>query len=66
MRATAPPPDPRELRARCAWAGLPLYVLAGRVRVHPVRLGRLLRGREALRPELAERIARAIAELSNG
>jgi hypothetical protein len=53
-------PDPRDLRARIAWAGLQLYRIAPAVGLHPVKLGRILNGREPLRAEVAKRIERAI------
>lgn len=45
-----------DLRAELARRRLPVYVLAARVRLHPVRLGRLLSRRLTLTPELATRI----------
>ncbi len=35
---------------------LAIYEVAGRVGTHPTKLGRVLRGREPLTPDLAERI----------
>jgi hypothetical protein len=64
MRTVATSPDARDIRARIAWAGLRLYVIAPLVPLHPVRLGRALNGKEPLSPELAERIARAVDKLS--
>lgn len=50
-----------DLRAERARRGVPLYILAARVRLHPVRLGRVMSGRLTLTPQLAERILRAIS-----
>jgi plasmid maintenance system antidote protein VapI len=55
-------PDPRDLRARIAWAGLRLYCLAPSVGLHPVKLGRILNGKEPLRPHVAERLERVLKE----
>lgn len=52
-----------DLRAELARAKIPLYVIAPRVGLHPNTIGRMLSGRRGLRPGLAERILRAIAEL---
>lgn len=49
-----------DLRAELARRELPVYILAARVRLHPVRLGRILKGRLTLTPALAERIRSAI------
>jgi hypothetical protein len=49
-----------DIRAALARYELPLYVLAARVRVHPVRLGRMLRGRRPLPPDLAAQLLREI------
>jgi len=49
-----------ELRAEVARRLIPIYVLASRVGLHPAHLGQVLRGRQPLPPELAERIARAL------
>ena len=51
-----------DLKAELARHGVPRYVLAARVRLHPVRLGRLLNGRLTLTPALAQRLMMAIAE----
>lgn len=52
---------PADIRSALARYELPLYVLAARVRVHPVRLGQMLRGRRPLPPALAEQLLREIA-----
>jgi plasmid maintenance system antidote protein VapI len=49
-----------DVRAECARRRLPLYMLAAKVGLHPVRLGRFLNGHRPLSPELAERIRRAL------
>jgi len=49
--------DLRALRARY---NVPVYILAARARIHPVRVSRLLNGRSPLTPELATRLQRAI------
>ncbi|MBM4439641.1 MAG: hypothetical protein FJ027_04405 [Candidatus Rokubacteria bacterium] len=51
-----------DLRAEIARRNLPVYVLAARVRLHPVRLGRMLRGRLTLTTEMATRIRSAIEQ----
>jgi hypothetical protein len=55
-------PTPAELRAKIAFLGLPLYIVAARAGMHPTRLGMVLNERLPLRPDLAEKIAGAIAE----
>ena len=51
-----------DIRAEIARRNVPLYVLAARVRLHPVRLGRLLNGRLTLTLEIAQRIMRSLDE----
>jgi hypothetical protein len=60
MAAITNVPTAGDLRAARARAQVPLYLLAARVEVHPVRLGGLLSGRIPLQPDMAERIAAAI------
>jgi plasmid maintenance system antidote protein VapI len=55
-------PTPADLRAEIARRDIPVYILAARLPMHPVRLGRLLRGRLTLTPEMAVRILRALEE----
>jgi hypothetical protein len=62
MQSKSSPVTAEDLRAELARRRLPAYVLAAKVRVHPVRLGRLLNGRITLPPALAARILRAIRE----
>jgi hypothetical protein len=64
--STAQPPTAEELRARRARYQIPLYILAAHpfLRVHPIRLGRMLGGRVGLPPDLADRIASAISEIA--
>ena len=52
-----------DLRARLAKERLAIYVVAARARIHPARLGRLLRGRLTLTPAISARIADAIDAL---
>jgi hypothetical protein len=59
---TADDVRPEDLRAELARRRLPIYMLAARVRINPIRLGRLLNGRLTLTPALAERILRGLAE----
>lgn len=47
---------PADLRAAIARCGLPKYIVGARCGVHPVRLSRLLHGREPLTDELTRRI----------
>lgn len=54
-----------DLRAELARRRLPVYILAARVRLHPVRLGRMLSGRVSLTAPIAERIMRAIGDESS-
>jgi hypothetical protein len=49
-----------DLRARLARERRPIYIVAARAKIHPVRLGRLLAGRLTLTPALAARITDAI------
>jgi hypothetical protein len=49
--------DPRDLRARIAWAGLRIYQIAPAVGLHPCALGQMLNGHLPLRRDVAERIA---------
>ncbi len=53
---------PEELRVEIYRARIPFYIIAARARVHPVTLSRILNGKRALRPELVERILRALQE----
>jgi len=50
-----------DLRAKLARLRVPVYVVAARVRIHPVRLGQLLNERITLTPAMAARIESAIA-----
>jgi plasmid maintenance system antidote protein VapI len=51
-----------DIRAAVARHKLRLYLLAARIQVHPARLSLIVNGHAPLTPELAERLARAIAE----
>lgn len=57
---------PGDLRAALARARLPIYVVAARVRIHPVRLGAILRERIPITPGMAERILAAVREEVKG
>ena len=49
-----------DLRAERARQQVPIYILAGRLRVHPFHLGQLLNERRVLMPRMAGKIARAL------
>jgi plasmid maintenance system antidote protein VapI len=51
-----------DVRAAIARDKLKLYLVAARVGVHPSRLSLIVNGRAPLTPELAQRLALAIAE----
>lgn len=51
---------PADLRAAIARSGQHKYVIGARCGVHPVRLSKLLHGREPLTDELARRILSAV------
>lgn len=51
-----------ELRAAIAREQIPLYVIAAAARVHPRRLGAMLRGRIPIPEEIALRILAALRE----
>jgi len=53
-------PTAADLRASLARAAVPAYVVAARIRIHPVTFSLILRGRRLLTPELAQRILEAI------
>lgn len=52
-----------DLRAEIARARIPLYLVAAAARCHPAVLGRILAEKRPLKPALAERVLRAIAEV---
>lgn len=54
----------RELRAAIAREQIPLYVIAAAARVHPRKLGAMLRGRVPISREIAQRIRVAIEQLA--
>ena len=56
--ATDPTAD--DLRALLARLKVPAYVVAARIRLHPVHLSRLLHGHVPLRSDMAQRIAAGI------
>jgi plasmid maintenance system antidote protein VapI len=51
-----------DVRAAIARDKLKLYLLAARVQVHPSRLSLIVNGHAPLTPDLAQRLAQAIAE----
>jgi hypothetical protein len=53
---------PEDYRAELARLGLPHYIAAARVGLHPSRLSAVLWGRERMSPSLAERLLQVIAE----
>ena len=53
---------PEDFRAELARLGLPHYVAAARVGLHPSRLAAVLWRRERLSPKLAERLWAVIQE----
>jgi len=55
-------PTADDLRAALSYHRKPIYIVAAAVGVHPVRLSKFLNGRLPLKPDLAERIRRAIDE----
>ena len=52
-----------DLRERVASSGQKLYNLAPRIGIHPNTLGKVLRGKLPLRPEIGERLQRVLQEL---
>ncbi len=51
-----------DLRAAIARSGVPAYVIGARARVNPIRLSRLVRGRDPITAEVAARILLAIQQ----
>jgi hypothetical protein len=64
MLNTAHTPSPAELRAAIARSGHPGYVIGARCRINPIRLSRLLHGRELITPDIAARILAAIEQVA--
>ena len=58
--------NPADLRAALARVQLPIYVLAGRVRIHPTRLAAMLRGKVPIPPDITDRILAAVREETKG
>jgi hypothetical protein len=59
---TAAALTPSDIRAALARLRYPVYQLAARIEVHPVRLSPMLHERVPLPARIAERIARVLAE----
>jgi plasmid maintenance system antidote protein VapI len=57
-------PTAGDIRAELARHRIPFYKLAAAISMHPVRLSAVLNERRPLSPDLAARIAEAIAKLS--
>jgi UDP-N-acetylglucosamine enolpyruvyl transferase len=51
-----------DLRAAIARSGIPAYVNAGRARVNPIRLSRIMRGHVRITDALASRILLAVEQ----
>ena len=67
MMTESPKPaaSPEELRAAIARSGVPGYVIAGRARINPVRLSRILSGHTRITHEVAARILLAVQQESS-
>jgi hypothetical protein len=59
---TAATITPSDLRAAIARSGQPIYVIGAACRINPVRMSRILHGREPITVSVAERILRACAK----
>jgi len=55
-------PTPADFRAEIARLGLPHYIVAARVGIHPSRFSRFLWGREVMSRRLADRLIEVIQE----
>jgi len=55
--------SPGDIRAALARLRYPIYQLAARIQVHPARLSPMLHERAPLPANIAERIARVLAEV---
>jgi len=62
---TPPPLTPADCRAAIAATGLPIYLIAAKVRVHPCALSPMIRGRCPLTQALALRIIEACREAAS-
>lgn len=51
-----------DLRATIARSGIHAYIIAGRARVNPIRLSRILRGHVRITDDLAARILLAVEQ----
>jgi hypothetical protein len=57
--------SPEDIRAAIARSGIPAYVIAGRARVNPIRLSRIMHGHVRLTDALAARILFAVQQESD-
>jgi hypothetical protein len=57
-----PPPTREDLPAALARKRVPIYMVAARIRIHPIRLGRMLSGYTGLPPDVAVRLLAAIED----
>ena len=51
-----------DLRAAIARSGIPAYIIGGKAKIHPVKLSRLIRGHDPIRPDEASRILLAVQQ----
>jgi plasmid maintenance system antidote protein VapI len=65
MRIADAPPTADDLRALFGRFKVPAYVVAARIRLHPVHLSRILHGHVPLTAEMAHRIVAEIQEEAN-
>lgn len=54
--------SPEDLRATIARSGVPAYIVAGRARVNPIKLSRLVRGHDPITSDMASRILLAVEQ----
>ena len=57
-----------DLRVAIARSGIPAYVIAGKARINPIKLSRLVRGHDPIKSDIATRILLAVQqeEIANG
>ena len=53
-----------DLRAELARAGVPLYIISGRIQLHPSHLGRILNEHVPLTDAMAQKILAAIDDVA--